>query len=58
MEHKKEVERLWLDRLNAYRLEKEKEQQEYQKVVENTRWEEEQIQREKERILKEHLPHL
>jgi len=58
LEHKKEVERLWLDRLNAYRLEKEKEQQEYQKVVENTRWEEEQIQREKERILKEHLPHL
>jgi len=38
--------------LNAYRLEKEREQEEYNKSVENARWEEEQIQREKERLLK------
>ena len=57
-EHKKEVEKLWLQRLNAYRLEKEREQEEYMKSVQNARWEEEQIQREKERLLKEHLPNL
>lgn len=38
-EHKREVERLWLERLNAYRIEKEREQEEYAKQVENARWE-------------------
>jgi hypothetical protein len=36
-----------MERLNAYRLEKEREQEEFSKVVDNARWEEEQIQREK-----------
>lgn len=57
-EHKREIERLWQERLLAFRLEKEREQEEYAKQVENTKWQEEQIQREKERLLKEHLPHL
>jgi hypothetical protein len=51
-DHKREVERLWLERLNAYRIEKEREQEEFNKNVDNARWEEEQIQREKERLLK------
>ena len=58
LDHKKEVERLWMQRLDAYRQEKERQQEEYNKNMDNTRWEAEQIQREKERLLKEHLPNL
>jgi hypothetical protein len=32
-DHKREVERLWQERLNAYRIEKEREQEEYNKAV-------------------------
>ena len=52
------MEKMWQERLHAYRVEKEREQQEYRQVVDQQRWEEEQIQREKERLLKEHLPQL
>jgi hypothetical protein len=38
LEHKREIERLWLERLNAYRIEKEKEQEEFQRQMENVRW--------------------
>ena len=38
LEHKKEVERLWLERLNAYRLEKEREQEEFNRVMDNAKW--------------------
>lgn len=40
LEHKKEVERMWLERLNAYRAEKEREQEEFNRSLENARWEE------------------
>jgi len=40
LEHKKEVERMWLERLNAYRAEKEREQEEFNRVMENAKWEE------------------
>lgn len=58
LEHKKEIERMWLERLNAYRLQKEREQEEFNRAMGNKKWEEEQIQREKEKLLKQHLPNL
>lgn len=39
LEHKKEVERMWLERLSAYRAEKEREQEEFNKVMDNAKWE-------------------
>lgn len=40
LEHKKEIERMWLERLNAYRAEKEREQEEFNRSLENAKWEE------------------
>ena len=58
LEHKREIEKLWMQKLAAYRMQKEREQEEFMKTMNNAQWEEEQIQREKERLLKEHLPNL
>jgi hypothetical protein len=40
LEHKKEVERMWLERLSAYRAEKEREQEDFNRGLDNVRWEE------------------
>ena len=57
-EHKKEVERLWQEKLKAYKIEKEREEQEYIRARQEDEWEQELIRREKEKLLKEHLPNL
>lgn len=58
VQHKREIERLWQEKLNAFREQKEQEYQEYQRVVNDQRWEQQVIEREKERLLKEHLANL
>lgn len=39
VEHKREIERLWQEKLNAFREQKDQEHQEYQRVVNDQRWE-------------------
>lgn len=58
IEHKKQVQRLWQQKLKAYKLAKEQEERQYEENVRNNNWEEEVIRREKEKILKEHIPNL
>ena len=38
IEHKKEVEKLWQEKLKAYKLEKENEEKEYKGICENISW--------------------
>lgn len=47
LEHKKEVERLWQDRLKAFRIEQERQEEERKKLVQDESWKEEVIRREK-----------
>lgn len=45
VEHKREIERLWQQKLMAFRAQKEQEQQQFQKTIQQQRWEQEVIQR-------------
>lgn len=58
LEHKREVERMWQEKLKAYKDQKAIEEEEYRRHMEEVAWEEELIRREKEKLLKEHLPNL
>lgn len=49
---------MWQEKLKAYKDQKAVEEEEYRKQMENAAWEEELIRREKEKLLKEHLPNL
>ena len=53
-----QIERLWQERLTVYREEREKEYLEQQRKIEEAKFKEDIIKREKERLLKEHLPHI
>jgi len=58
LDHKREVERLWQEKLAVYRAEREKEMDEQRRKEEEERWREEVIRQEKERLLREHLPNI
>jgi hypothetical protein len=58
LEHKREVERLWQEKLAIYREEREQELEEERRKKEEERWREEVIRQEKERLLREHLPNI
>lgn len=40
LEHKKEVERLWQERLKAFRIEQEKQEEERKKLLQDESWKE------------------
>jgi len=47
LEHKREVERLWQEKLAVYRVERDKELEEQRKKVEEQKWKDEVVRREK-----------
>lgn len=52
IEHKKEVERLWQERLKAFRIEQEKQEEDRKRLLQDESWKEEVIRREKERLIR------
>ena len=58
LEHKREVEKMWQARQALYRAEREKELQYEKNLLKKDDWKEDIIQKEKERLLQEHLPYL
>lgn len=58
LEHKREVERMWKERLAVYQAERQKEYDEEKKRHEDNSWKDQIIQEEKERLIREHLPYI
>merc|ERR1712183_915419 len=58
LEHKREVERMWGEKLKQYREEREKELQWEQGQLKKDDWLEQIIEMEKEKLLQEHLPYI
>ena len=58
VEHKKEVQRLWQERLKVFRVEQEKQEEERKRLIQDESWKEEVIRREKERLIRQNIGNL
>jgi hypothetical protein len=58
LEHKREVEKMWGQRLELYRVEREKELAWEQDLMKKDDWLDEIVKEEKERLLQENLPYI